>query len=329
MIQLPFKLPGVAAYSAALLFLCIQPQGCTRGSHRSVAVIPRLSSDAHWLSFHVGIMEAAEKAGLGAHWSGPSEDSNSAEQIELAEEAIDQRVYGIILEPRTLVATNRVIRKAAGQRIPVVIIAEGSGMPEGEHIYHLLNDTNETGRLIAQRVKEIVHGDGEVAILGLRSEIPGNIERADAIGDALKRSAPDLEITKKSMESYSISYEQLEAGEFIRSHPRLKVIVALNSQETFAVAAAVRSENAMQRIKIIGCDQTLALFLMLRAGALDSMVVQDMRSMGRQAIDILARDRNGLPAPAVTVVKPLLLTTANIDTEAVQQAILMHKESPR
>lgn len=317
---------NAAVRTAALFLVSVLLQGCTANNRRIVAVIPSISSDARWLSFHVGIAEAAGKAGLETHWSGPSEESNTFEQIELADQAIERKAYGIILEPSMLVATNKVIRKAQNRRIPVVVISEGAGVPEGEHLYHLQNDTSETGNLIAERTKAIVHGDGDVAILGLRSEIPGNIERADAIEDAMRRICPNLHVVKRSMDSSSISYEQHLAREFIRSNPRVKVIVALSSQESFAVAAAVRAENATERIKIIGCDQTLALFLMLRAGAIDSLAVQDMRMMGKLAIEMIVKDRSEQSAPRGSIVKPVLISAENIDTEPVQQVILMHKE---
>lgn len=316
-----------AFFWVALLFVAMPLGGCRGSNRRSVAVIPRISSDARWLSFHVGIEEAAQKAGLEAHWSGPNDESNPIEQIELADEAIAQRAYGIILEPSSLIATNRVIRKAQSERIPVVIISESAETPEGEHLYRIQNDTAETGNLIANRVAQFVQGDGQVAILGLRTETPGNIERSDAIAEALRRQCPNLQIIKKSMESSSISYEQREVGEFVRTHPRVKAIVSLSSAENFAVVAAVRAEHATERIKIIGCDQTLAELLMLRAGAIDSLVVQDMRRMGSQAIQIIARDRQGIYPPAVTITKPVLVSAENIDSEAVQHIIQMHRES--
>jgi ABC-type sugar transport system substrate-binding protein len=318
-----------AVYSAALVWASISIQGCHGKNHHIVAVIPSISSDARWLSFHVGIMEAAQSAGLEPHWSGPSEDSNSFEQIELADQAIEQRAYGLILEPSSLIATNGVIIKAQSHRIPVVVITESSEVPDGEHLYRVKNDADATGALIAMRVKQLIQEDGSVAIFGLRSETPGNIERADAVTEALKRDRPSLQIIKRSMDSSSISYEQHLAREFIRAHPDIKVIIALSSQESYASAAAVRAENAMARIKVIGCDQTLALFLMLRAGAIDSLVVQDMRTMGKLAISLVVNDRQGKHPPAISVVRPILITAANIDDERVQQVILMHKESDR
>jgi len=322
-------LPKAAVFLAAIFLFALPLVGCSRAAHRSVAVIPRLSSDARWLSLHVGIAAQAERAGLEAHWSGPSEESNTAEQIALTEDAIRRRVFGIVLEPSALVATNNVVRKAQRMRIPVALVGEGAGMPEGEHLYQILNDTNEAGRLVARRVLELAHSDGEVAILGLRAEVPGNIERADAITEALKRLAPELAVLKKSMDSSSISYEQRNLREFIRIHPRLKVLVALSAQESHAAVAAIRAENAGERIRIIGCDQTMALLLMLRAGAFDSLVVQDMPAMGRLAVDAVVSDRQARAFPAVSIVKPILVTPSNIDSDAVQRTLLMHKEETR
>jgi hypothetical protein len=53
--------------------------------HDRIVVIPRFSSNARWLSEHVGIGEAAERAKLDVYWNGPSDEADVQEQTELAE----------------------------------------------------------------------------------------------------------------------------------------------------------------------------------------------------------------------------------------------------
>jgi hypothetical protein len=61
----------------------------------------------------------------------------------------------------------------------------------------------------------------------------------------------------------------------------------------------------------------------LRQGTIDSLIIQDMRGMGHQAVENIVAARSGHAVTSVTYREPMLLTRENIDTEAMQQMLLM------
>lgn len=300
--------------------------GCHTGAmHDRVVVIPRFATDAPWLSEHVGIAEAAERMKLELYWNGPSGAPDVQGQIELLDRAIHEGAYGIIIEPNSFFAMNRVIRKALSRNIPVVLFSEPLGLSPTQHLSFVLSDVKETGRLIATRLKTILQGRGEVAIVGLDPQTPGNIERADSIEASLRQIAPKIHVVEKVVGSFSIGYSEQAAERAIREHPDLKAIVALNEREGYSAAAAIHAAGAEGRILVISCDQSLQLFLLLRQGNIDSLVIRDMRGMGAAAVANVAADRLGKPVVSPIYFKPSLVTRENIDDENIQQLLLMHR----
>jgi ABC-type sugar transport system substrate-binding protein len=315
--------------TAVALCAVLCASGCRRApTHNRIVVIPRFSSDARWLSEHVGIGEAAERAKHNVYWSGPSSEANVEEQTELADRAIDGGAYGIIIEPSAFFTMNRAICEALAHNIPVVVLGEHIDIAPSPRLSFVLSDVPEAGRLIAGRLNKILHGSGEVAIFGLDPQTPGNVERSDAIEAALRQSAPDIHVIEKMVGSFSIGSSELVAERVIRERPGLKAIVALTPREGYSAAAAVHALHVENRVRVIACDQTLAVLLLLRQGALDSILIQNMRGMGAAAVDNIVAEHHHRPVTSTVYLKPTLVTRENIDDERVQQLLLMHRSQP-
>lgn len=254
-------------------------------------------------------------------------EADTQSQIEVAERAVQDRAYGIIIRPNAYLAMNRVIQEALARDIPVVLLGEQAGIAPARHLSFVLNDTNETGALIANRLNAILHGRGEVVIAGLQPQTPGSVDRSDAIERNLRRIVPGVHIVEKTAGAYSVGYSEQSLEEVLRNHPDVKAVAALNALEGFGAAAAVRSMQAEGRIHVIACDQGLDLLSFLRQGSVDSILVEDMRGIGNQAVENIVADRHNRPFPDSITLRPSLVTRDNIDTEPIQQLLLMHRNA--
>jgi ribose transport system substrate-binding protein len=290
-------------------------------------VIPRLGADAQWLTLHVGVKEEAEKREVTVFWRGPSGNQTVQEQIQLITEAMLGNAYGIIVQPATFIAENRVLDQALARGIPVVILAEKIALPPSPHLYYILDDTHFTGRLIAERLSQTVR-EGDIAILGLEPDVPGSMDRADSMEASLRKSAPGIHIVDKLTRAPSGSYLDQSVRQMIVDHPQLRAIVALSASEGVSAAAATRAAGARGHVKIIVCGQSIDVLLLLRTGIVDSIVVQPIREMGARAVESITADRNGRTIPHEVLYKATLVTLDNLDTEPVQQMLLMHRRPP-
>lgn len=313
-------LPAFLASAA----LCLLIEGCHHGrSYNAIAVIPRDTAEALWVTEHGGAAEAAAREHQRVYWAGPSDEGDVEQQIALAERATDQDALGLVLSPNSPFAIDSVIQRALSRHVPVVIVGATIPMPAGKGLSFIVDDVRKTGFLAAERMSELLSGKGEVLILGVNAMSPGNEERAQAFERSLRAIAPQIHIDEKFVDSTSFGQAELAAEKAVRAQPETGGIFSLSIDATRGAIAALRTTHTSNRIHIIGCDQTLDLLFGLRQGMLDSLVVQDMRTMGAQAVKQIVAQRRGEAVPAITYIEPMLVTRNNIDNDAVQQLLRM------
>ena len=309
---------GPGSLSIALLLLT----GCHPSPWRStIAAIPRDTAEEIWVSEHGGAVDAASPRHLHIDWNGPGQDDDVEHQIALVERAVARHYYGIILSPNNTFALSNSIQRAVSSGIPVVITSSGIPIAPEQGLSFVLNDAGKMGEMAAQRANAILNGKGTIAILGLDALSPGTVERSDAFEQTLHRIAPHIEIVAKVSASHSFGQAELAAQQTIQAYPRLSAIFALSINDTLGGLAAVRSIQPAHPIKIIGCDQTLDLLLLLRRGDVDSLIVEDTRTMGFRAVEEIAAERSGQGVPARTLVAPVLVDRENVDDPAIQQVL--------
>ncbi|MEO6924475.1 MAG: substrate-binding domain-containing protein [Bryocella sp.] len=302
--------------------VCIALAGCQNNlKSRTIYVVPRDTAEALWVTEHMGAAEAAAKANLQIYWNGANGEGDVDQQIVLAERAIRTGSYGLILSPNSPYALNTVVRRALSQRIPVVIVGAAIPLTPSPGLFFVLTDVNKTGQLAAERFEG---RRGEVAIVGLDPLSPGSIDRSEAFEAALHNSAPEQRIVGKVLGPLSFGQAEFKTERIIRAHPGITSIFALNVTGARAAVSAVRTTRTEDRIRIVGCDQALDLLFLLRQGKIDGLVIQNTRKMGNDAVAAIVAAHHEKRMPTVTTVEPVLVTKENIDSERVQQMLLMN-----
>ncbi|HUV71268.1 MAG TPA: substrate-binding domain-containing protein [Terracidiphilus sp.] len=310
----------------ALLGLALS--GCASSSWRStIAVIPRETSEEISVAEHGGAADAALRQHLRVYWNGPTTSDDVEPQIKLTEKAIRDRSYGLLLSPNNPFALNTLIERALSSAIPVVVVGAEIPIAPRQGLSFVLNDENRTGTLIARRLHRILGGKGKVIILGVNPLSPGSVPRAEAVQRAILREDPQIQIVDELTGSFSFGRAELVTEQAIRSHPGLDAIIALGINETRGAASAVASAGAMGRIRIVGCDQGMDLLFLLRDSVIDSLVVQDSRTMGRIAVGNLVAQHLGRSVPERVLVEPRFVSQANVD-DPVIQTILSERWRP-
>lgn len=313
---------------AFLLAAALGCTGCRARPNSTIAVIPRDTAEEIWVSEHGGAADAADRQSLDIDWNGPTRDDDVEQQISLSEAAVRSGDYGLILSPNNSFALDTVIQRALAKKIPVVIVGSPIPIAPQRGLSFVLNNSEEMGALAAKRAAEILHGNGQVIILGVDSLSPGSVERADAFERALQHDAPGISVVEKVSGSMSFGQAELASEQAIAAHPGLSAIFAVGINETRGAAAAVHNSAPSNRIKVIGCDQTIDLLFLLRRRVIDSLVIEDTRTMGNIAVKQIVAERHGQSVPEQRLVKPVLVTRANVDTDRVQQ-ILSLRWRPR
>lgn len=257
------------------------------------------------------------------YWNGPSGSDDNEQQITLVDRAIARRHFGIVLTPSAPFALDTVIESALTHEIPVVILGSAIDLPPNRLLSFVLNDDQRSGELAAARVHQLLGAKGEVALAGDDAMWPSSRICARAFEAALHRDAPEIRIVGRLSGDYTPGTAETALERVIQEHPHLDAIYSLRIGITHGAVSALRDMHREGKVVLIGNDQSLDLLFLLRQGTIDSLVVEDMRAMGEQAIGNILALRHGDSVQPVNYHEPVLVTRDNIDTEAVQERLRM------
>src|ERR1700760_3263616 len=175
-------------------FLALLPAGCSRGHPHTIAVVPRRRRRRIWEAEHAGVAKALLGTGWKERWNGPSSETEVDRQIALVQQAIRQRDGGLILAPDHPLALTTAVRRAAEQGMPVVVVDATLSLPSSLDVDYLMNDERQTGELAADRIGDILHGHGTVAVLGETPALMGTVARAEAFRRLMEARYPGITV---------------------------------------------------------------------------------------------------------------------------------------
>jgi ribose transport system substrate-binding protein len=310
----------------SLLLVSFVALGCKR-TRPTVAVIPRTCGTALWEPEHAGVAAVARSADLDIYWNAPMRDDDIRSQISLLEKSVDRGMAGIIVSPIQTLPLRTPIRRVLAKGIPVVVIDTELGIPSGSKLSYVLNDEETGGRIAAQRIGSILHGKGNIAIVGIQPELKSSTIRERSFEFTLTREFPGIHVVARRLGLSSVPQEQHSAEELLAGTTTLDAIVALSLAATRGTYYALAEFSKAGVIKLVGFDQDL--IPPIRGGGIDSVVVQNTYELGRAAMEIMNREIHGSSGPAQVKVQPVLMTRENLDSAEIRQIENMSWWSPQ
>lgn len=293
--------------------------GCQGRGPARIAVIPQTEGTMIWETEHVGAEEAAYRHGAAIYWNAPTREDDVEAQISTVDRVVDQRYDGLVLAPDQALALMTPVRHAVARGIPTVVIGSPLAMPPGGDLFYILNDNEQGGRLAAQRVGELLHGSGSVAVLGIDPDLTGIMIRTRAFEETLSQDYPGIRILDKRMGSFNIPHEQQVAQDTINTHPDLDVIVAMMASTVEGTLSALHFVRGGEKIKVIGFD--IENWPPFDRNSLDCLIQEDTRAMGKQAVELILARRDGRSVAMQTTLPPRVLTRENMGLAEVQNML--------
>jgi ABC-type sugar transport system substrate-binding protein len=293
----------------------------------TICAIPQLASQELYLTERAGMEETGADRAIRVDWNGPS-DSDPQRQIDIIAAATSADRYGIAINPVSSNTTDSAIKAALGRGIPVVVLRDPIELQTQAHLSFLLEDYSADAKLIAQRLNQLFASGGNVAMVGVDPYSASSLARLDATETALRVECPGIRVVDRVIAPYSSGLVQIAAEKVLDQYPHLVAFIALNNRAGLGAAAAIRAKAPAHAVRVLVFDQSLPLLLRLRRGQIDSIVAQNMRLMGRLAVENIEADREGKPYDHLRRLQPTLVTSANIDDEKTQEALLLNWEKP-
>ncbi len=296
---------GVAALSIS---------GCAKNDKRRVAVVPKGRAHLFWQSVHAGAVKAAREHNVEIVWNGPATETDYNGQIQIVDAMINQRVDAIALAPIDKKVMVSVVERAAKQNIPVVIF--DSGIDTDSYISMVATDNYAAGQMAAARMGEILGGKGKVVMVAVQPGGASTMAREQGFEDAIKKF-PEIQIVDKRYGMADFAKSLQVAENMLTAFPDATGLFASNESSAVGAAQALKGRNS-DKVKMVGFDWSPTLLNDLRAGLIDSLVVQDPFNMGYESVMAAINKLDGKPVEKNRPMPPRLVTKANVDTPEIK-----------
>ncbi len=302
---------------ACLLIAFLALTGCHRDTRKRIAVIPKGQAHLFWQSIHAGAIAAARESNVDILWNGPPTEIDLSQQLQIVDSMITQRVDAICLAPIDRTAMAGAVDRATRQNIPVVIL--DSPVDTQSFVAQVATDNYAAGAMGAGRMGKILNGKGKIAELAVEPGSASTMAREQGFEDAIKKDFPGIEIVDKRY-GWSDRAKSLSVAEnMLTAHADLDAMFASNEASAVGAAQAIKGRNA--KVKLVGFDSSPGLLDDLKAGLIDSLVVQDPFRMGHDAVAAAVEKLKGGTPQKIQNLPPRVVTSENLDDPDVQKQL--------
>jgi ribose transport system substrate-binding protein len=304
-----------------VLIGCLITPACNRsaGGKRVIAVIPKGVAHFFWQSVHAGADAAGRDFGVEVMWKGPAQETDYSGQINIVEDAINRRVDGIVIAPSHGDALVPIVERAQREGIPVTIF--DSGISTETYLSYVATDNRHGGVVAAERLAEKLGGKGKVAILGVKAGSVSTDEREQGFQDTIKQKYPGISIVAFQYGDADRAKSLDRATDILTAHADLNGMFASNESSTVGAVQAIKQKGLAGKVVLGGFDSSPNLIDDLKAGAIDSLVLQNPFKMGYEGVKAIVAKLNGETPQRRLDTGVMLLTKDNLDTPEMQELI--------
>ncbi|MBP6824220.1 MAG: substrate-binding domain-containing protein [Acidobacteria bacterium] len=291
----------------------------TGAKKKVIAVIPKGVTNVFWQSVKAGADAAGKEVGVEIYWKGPTIEGDASSQINVVEDAITSRVDGMLIAPSHRDSLVSVVERAQRENIPVTIFDSGIGTEK--YVSYVATDNVLGGVMAAERLAERLGGKGKVAVLGLKAGSVSTDERERGFQDTIKQKFPGIQIVAFQYGESSRTISIDRATDILTAHPDLNGFFASNEPSTVGVAQAIKQKGAAGKIILSGFDSSPNLIEDLKAGVIDSLVIQNPYRMGYDGVKSLVDKLNGKTPERRIDTGVKLVTKENLASPEIQQLL--------
>jgi ribose transport system substrate-binding protein len=281
----------------------------TGGAFRSIPEVAVVTSteDAYWDRVILGAEKAAGQFNVKLTIVRSKADENA--QSQAIRDLVARGVDAIAVSPVNAQTQTALLTEVAG-KVPLVTF--DSDCPASKRKVFIGTDNYLAGRQCGELVREAVPEGGEVIIcVGSIEKENGGSRRQGLIDNLLDRPLEPTR-TRDSVDAplkgnkYTVAATLIDdadpakatalASQAIKQHPNLKCFVGLFGYSTPALLEALKQDNKLGQIKVVGFDEADATLAGIEAGHVYGTLVQNQYIMGFDSVRFLHETLRNTPS---------------------------------
>src|SRR6476619_7722826 len=267
---------------------------------KTIAVIPKNTTHVYWKAIEAGAREGAIEAGVKMIWKGSLKEDDPAQQVQIVERFISERVDGIVLAPIDDTALQSHVAAAMQKGIPVVIVDSPlKGEPVKDFVSTVSTNNHRGGEMAGEQLGKLLDGKGKVVLFRFKKGSTSTGQREAGFLEAIKKF-PDIQVIVDNRYSGTTASEaQSTALSMLNKLKEANGIFCSTEPSTLGMLLALKRHNLSGSKKFVGFDTSPGLMEGLRKDEIQALVVQNPKKMGREAVKALVAKMKGETVPAV------------------------------
>ena len=285
---------------------------------KSIAVIPKSTTQVFWKAVEAGAREGAKEAGVEMVWKGSLNEDDPAQQIQILEQFVSEGVGGIVLAPIDD-TVKRPVAAAMQKGIPVVIMDSAlKGEPVKDFVSTVSTNNYRGGEMAGEQLGKLLDGKGKVVLFRFKEGSASTGQREAGFLEAIKKF-PDIQVILDNRYSGTTAREaQSTALKMLDKLKEADGIFCSTEPSTLGMLLALKRNNLAGSKKLVGFDTSPGLMEGLRKGEIQALVVQNPKKMGHEAVKALVAKMKGETVPTVIDTGAAVITQENLDTPEIQ-----------
>lgn len=308
-----------------LLLLSVSLLGAT--DKYTIAVVPMGTTHQYWKLIHAGAKKAqAELQAQGLEveliWKGPLREDDRDQQVQVVENFMARRVSGIVLAPLDMRALVAPVEQAVAAGIPVVIV--DAPLNSKAPISTIATNNYLSGRLAAQRLSELLGGQGNAILLRVQVGSGSCEAREQGFLDELAENHPGIKVISSNQHGGATRNTALAASQNLLMRYGREVNGIFAPNESTAAGMLLALDNAglgQGKVKLIGYANSEVFAEALRHGDLQGLVLQDPVKMGYLGVKYVVQHLRGEKLPERVDTAVVMATKENVDQPEVRELI--------
>jgi len=245
-----------------------------------------------WQAVKLGAENAAKDCGIKMTFEGPESESQVDKQIEMLQTALDKKPAAIGFAALDSKAAIPLLQRAQTAKIPVV--GFDSGVDSDIPVTTAATDNVAAAALAADKMVELIGGEGEVAIIAHDQTSRTGIDRVKGFTDQIKAKYPKVTIVDTQYGAGDQLKSTDLAKAIIQAHPKLKGFFGANEGSIIGVLNGVKELKMEGKIVVIGYDSGQQQMDAIRAGTEAGAITQDPIGIGYKAVEAAVKALNGV-----------------------------------
>lgn len=269
----------LGAFSALAMMAAVHGPAVAQDNY-DIALISKGFQHQFWQAVKAGADKAAAEFGVTVTFEGPETETQVDRQLDMLAAALSRKPSAIGLAALDSQAASPLLQQAKDANIP--IIAFDSGVDSDIPLTTVTTDNVAAAALAADKMAELIGGEGKVAVVAHDQTSRTGIDRVDGFVNRIKEAYPNIEVV-------SVQYgggDQLQSTEITKSillaNPDLKGIFGANEGSAIGVVNGKTELNS--NIVVIGFDSGAAQKGFIESGAMAGAITQNPVGIGYETV---------------------------------------------